>query len=1205
MQLIAWPVSFAVSQTVVINEFMASNGKTIEDEDGDTEDWIELYNYGEEPVDISGWALSDDFANPGRWVFPDTLLEPGEFLLVWASGKDRQDSSLHTNFKISSQGEELILSDTAGSWVDLVPATSVPTDISYGRKPDGGEDWFYFDDPTPGLPNTTENFSGITSPPVFSEPSGFFTDSFHLELVHPDTKAQLIYTLDGSWPDVENLQGSHYLYKNQYAFYPDDDLGEFLEGTITSYPYEQGIWVSDPSQQPDHLTRFTSTVHAPDYIPECPVSKAVVVRAKALKDGYLPSQVVSHTYFVHPRGRDRYTLPVVSFSLSEAAFFDYEEGIYTPGKYADKWRDENPGSAFSWPYEGNFHRRGIAWEHPANMTYFPEGEENAALNQDMGVRIHGGGTRSFPMKSLRLYARNAYGPSRFHYPFFEDKSLTGFNRLLLRNSGQDFTTQLWQPHRTSRTMFRDAFIQNLVHNLNFETQAYAPVVVFINGEYWGIQNFRERYDKHYLERVFGVDPENIDLLTYRHTAKEGDNQHYLQTLNYIETYGLADSIHFSHIKTQIDVENFIDYQVANIFIANTDWPGNNIDFWRLRTDSFVENAPLGHDGRWRWLLYDTDFAFGLIMGEQQYKHNTLAFATEEDGEHWPNPPWSTFLLRSFLENESFRIAFINRFADLMNSTFRTDHVLDVLGSFRDKLLPEMEEHFMRWAPWEDLQSWEQHLDVLRGFAGNRPAYQRKHIKEMFGIEKVSRVTLDVSHPYHGSVKINSINVDSDLDGVSDDIYPWHGLYFKGIPITIKALPSPGYTFSHWEGDFEGTDSVITITPSGAINVKAHFTATGEETLLAYWLFDDSLPNDTPLSKVEPRYAVADSFLLKYESCYPEYPYQQGHPYWRQGSMERRNNPTPLNYYPHANDSVSYENAEMRGLQVRTPFRYDENRSSIIFHLPTKGVKDLLFRFAAKDEGADSKLVLDYALDSSSHWSQKGLYPRELNLTQGFQLFEVDLGQIEEVRNKNDGFRLRISFVSNHQEGAGRSISRATFNNFSLHGVVCMAHTIRATSTSTGKIEPPGNITLSGCAKQTFLLTPLKNHVIEDVKVDGRSFLEQVQPLGDGKGLITLENPDRNQHVHASFKLDNGGGNSDSILLFPNPVKNNLTISSSKQFQRIEIFDLKGTLIKRHKVRARQTDINLAEFAAGVYVVKISGEGFWIRRKIVKTGEPTD
>ncbi|TVQ03117.1 MAG: lamin tail domain-containing protein, partial [Balneolaceae bacterium] len=172
------------AQQVVLNEIMASNNSIIADEDGDYEDWIEIHNYSDSAVSLAGYGLSDDYDNPFRWMFPEITIQPGEFLLVWASNKDRADPAapLHTNFAIASAGEEILLTAADSTRIDELPLTEIPTDMSIGRQPDGTGEWVYFEEPTPGAANTTQGISGLLEPPVFSHSPGFYTEPFELEI---------------------------------------------------------------------------------------------------------------------------------------------------------------------------------------------------------------------------------------------------------------------------------------------------------------------------------------------------------------------------------------------------------------------------------------------------------------------------------------------------------------------------------------------------------------------------------------------------------------------------------------------------------------------------------------------------------------------------------------------------------------------------------------------------------------------------------------------------------------------------------------------------------------------------------------------------------------------------------------------------------------------------------------------------------------
>jgi hypothetical protein len=1181
---------FASSQPLVINEVMASNATTIGDEDGDFEDWVELYNPGGQVIHLIGYGLSDDYDNPFRWIFPDVAIHPGEFLLVWASGKNRSQPGgpLHTNFAISATGEEVLITRPDGVRLDELPPTPIPIDISFGRQPDGGEHWYFFNEPTPGAPNTGEGFYDILEPPVFSKEGGFYTESFALSISHPEPDVTIVYTLDGSEPSINNIDGTTYFYKNSYPMQPGSPMGDFLTESYQSLLYDGSISVYNRSDTPDKLSQMASTVQVPYYFPQEPVFKAMIVRARAYKEGMMPGDVATHSYFITADGASKFSLPVISVATQEDNLFDYEKGIYTPGIDADQWRLDNPDNPFGWPFPGNYRRRGDEVEYPAHFELFEIPDGSRAVARDVGLRIHGGATRAFPMKSLRIYARNVYGHSHFFYPFFESRPHSLYKRLILRNSGNDFMTNV-DPWSVKETMFRDAAIQEIMRPLHVETQAYQPAIVFLNGEYWGIQNIRERYDKHFLERVYGVDPENIDLLTSKDVPQEGDNLHYKATLQYIEEHGLEEVMHYEYIQTRIDVENYIDYNIANIYSDNTDWPGNNIDFWRLRTITYMPNSPFGHDGRWRWLLFDMDFGFGL-RSINNYAHNTLAFAAEADGEGWPNPPWSTLLFRNFLENHDFRIQFINRFADLLNTAFLPERTTGVINTFKDDIRDEIVVHLDRWGYPDAYDLWKENVQVMLDFALKRPMHQKEHIRNFFHLDGMIDVHLDVDNQLKGNVRINTIVISPETAGVADYPYPWKGRYFINIPIEIEAIPAPGYEFSHWEGAVASDSAVLAIDVQHDVSLKAHFSRTDDEVLIHYWHFDTAIPNDTPLENLPASYSILSGGAeIQYFSCLEGYPFYPGHAMWRKASMERRNEPTPMNYRPDGNNGIPYANASMRGLQVKQPFVDGDKENTMIFSLPSDGFTDVVFRFAAKDEGAADVLIIDYSLDAHSNvWISEDLDVNELTLESWYKLYVVDFSDIPGANNNPD-FKVRIRFDGNDMsEDAG---NRVTFNNVSLDGVVIDAFNIYAAADHNGSISPRGRVPVYQFGSQDFLITPNENHMIADVFVDGESISDDLIFMGD-TAIYTFSDVRADHHIRGSFSLDTDfiEEQDDNLIIYPNPASYFVSVASPDKINKIEFSDLTGRVVLSHDVLASTGHtVNISHLQNGLYILTVYTE----------------
>ena len=193
----------AFSQNLAINEVMPSNTTVIADEEGDFEDWIEIYNYGQTAINLNGYGISDDELAPYKWTFPEVSIQPNEYILIWASGKARSivGQPFHTNFNVNASGEIIYLTDPEGNLVDEFPSVDVPTDYSYGKYPDGTGDWRFFIQSSPGSENIGPGYGVLLSPPIFSHPDGVYSSAFSLTILTPDAGAKIYYTLDGSEPD--------------------------------------------------------------------------------------------------------------------------------------------------------------------------------------------------------------------------------------------------------------------------------------------------------------------------------------------------------------------------------------------------------------------------------------------------------------------------------------------------------------------------------------------------------------------------------------------------------------------------------------------------------------------------------------------------------------------------------------------------------------------------------------------------------------------------------------------------------------------------------------------------------------------------------------------------------------------------------------------------------------------------------------------
>ena len=1010
---------------VVINEVLSSNSTVLADENGSYEDWVELFNTGATTVNLNGYGLSDDAAVPLKWIFPNVSIGAGQYLLVWCSDKNRRvpGSPLHTNFKISSEGESVLLSTAAGVLVNNSPATASLQNISIGRSPNGTGNFLFFGLPTPNAANTTASYTESLPSPIFSQNSGFVTAGFSLSISTDVPGASIIYTVDGSEPKSTNLGGTTYSYKNQYPEVFGQVSGPLLTKSFQTLNYTGPIPIADRSALPNKLAGISTTYDADPstYMPANPIYKGTVVRAKVIKPGALDSKTTTRSYFVSPSGSNRFSLPVVSISIDENKFFDYNNGIYVAGADFETWRAANPTLNADWEEgTGNFFRTGIANEKVGNISYLVNGTE--VLNQDAGFRIHGGISRRYQLKSLNVYARSEYGKNSFDYQLFNDLNTDNFSSFVLRNSGGDFPN----------TMFRDALNQAVLKSLRPDKEAYQPTVSFVNGEFWGILNIRDRYSSDYFKRTYNA--EEVDYLENNASVMEGDNVNYNALMNYINTNSLATPANYNYVKTQVDPENFADYYIGNIFMLNEDWLNNNVNFWRNKIPVNNLGAANGLDGRWRWAYHDMDNTMGYVFGD--INANNLAIANSFGTVSY-NHEWATRLFRKMLENAEFRNYFINRFADALNTTFLPARTIGIMQSMKAVIFPTIPEHIARWKSPAVIGDYNWYMGYQTGFFNQRPALERNHIRSVFNITANINANLDVSAPEHGYIKINTIDVKQGTDGITSYPYPWTGIYFANIPVTLKAIAYPGYTFSHWTGASSSTNPEITVNSATNFSVTAVFIAEAAPSShpIYAWFMNSAIANNEPLTTLTSTYKTgAVDGVLTYQSCLTGYPFTSADPNWRKASMERRNSPTEINYYPEVNSNLPFATSDMKGLQIREPFQNGSATNTMVYSFSTSGYKDIQFTFAAINELTNAAgILVDYSTTAGApSWQTAGLASSTLALTNGYQSFMVDFTNIPSANNNPD-FKVRLRFAgSNLTVDAG---NRVTFNNVTVNGTL--------------------------------------------------------------------------------------------------------------------------------------------------------------------------
>lgn len=548
---------------LVINEVMASNSSSFQDPQGEYDDWIEIHNYGRETIDLGGMFLTDEVSIPTKWMVPaNTRIQPGGFLIIWADN-DIADPGLHANFKLNDRGEQVSLFDSDGATlIDSLAFGEQTSDISYGRYPDAGDDMRFFNIPSPSARNDNA-YLGAVEKIGFSHTRGFYESPITVTLATETEDAIIYYSLDGTEP------------------YEMTDRGRAV-----------GIIYTGP----------------------IPISKTTCLRAVAVKPGWMPTKTVTQTYLFlddvirqdHqatlnagfptswgsysspdygmdrdiigtfstrglPNGDDRYnrryaitirsdllSIPTLSISMNIDDMFG-RDGIYS-----------NPT------------QHGIAYERPASIELiYPDGTEGFQIN--CGIRIQGGAFRNFSLatkKSFRLLFKGIYGPGKLEFPLFGEDATDTFDTIVLRAGANDGYS--WRSARYTEQYTRDEFGRSLQRAMGHAGAHGTFVHLYINGIYWGLYNPCERPDHSFSASYHGGDRDNWDAI-HDNSASNGNKTAWNRMIALCREAATSNEAYLELQNGHLDVTNYVDYLIVNLWGGNWDWPWKN--WWAGRDQS--------------------------------------------------------------------------------------------------------------------------------------------------------------------------------------------------------------------------------------------------------------------------------------------------------------------------------------------------------------------------------------------------------------------------------------------------------------------------------------------------------------------------------------------------------------------------------------------------------------------------------------------
>lgn len=759
---------------LLINEVCPKNKKCLSDSDGDFSDWVEIYNPTDKPINLKGAALTDSSLTPLKWTFPSVNIKARGYLVVFCSDKDTKSPELHTNFKISGGSEEIILNSPSGKKIDSVIVANTAEDKTYGREKDGSA--FKILTPTPGKSNSgskTAESAGIVAP-IMSAESGFYAEGFSLRLT-AEAGTTIYYTTDGSVPTSASK-------KYSYPIKIQERKGE------EKLMFKKDLTV-DPSTEQTPYGGF---------------EMANVIRAIAVNKNGETSPVSTSTYFVGKKTAEKYKdATVISVVSDPDGLYNQKTGIFVAGDTFKAWRKENPSEPLDGNSQANFNQRGIEWEREGHVEIFRGGELEAS--EACGIRTHGGWSRNSTQKSMKFYFRAEYGESKLKYELFEDnaayddgKVVKEYKRFMVRNGGNDSFCLL----------YKDAWTQACVQDFPFAVQASDAAVVFLDGEYWGLYTLNEVYDDHYIEENYGVNSDNAVMIKAGslEEGEDGDYKLWEDACNFIRNNDMSKEANYKKACEYFDMTSFTEYLALEYYISNDDWLWNNWAAWRARETSDTKY----HDGKWRFMCYDTEFSMDLYSSGSNYRANIMAESVKKgDGHLGP-------LVVSLLKNSDFKSKLVVSLEDVMNIAFNPKSAAELLDEFHEEYAPYIPQHFKRYVFWQSLQGIEQNRDSWKKWLQKRYDYMPTQIKENLGLttDKTNNLSISVNGA-GGTVKINGIPLQ-----FTDS--KWTGHYLSGYHLTVEAVPESGYEFTGWTGGYTGSSKTLTINPSRDFELTANF-----------------------------------------------------------------------------------------------------------------------------------------------------------------------------------------------------------------------------------------------------------------------------------------------------------------------------------------------------------------------------------------------
>ncbi|MCI8545527.1 MAG: hypothetical protein HFH09_04805 [Bacilli bacterium] len=735
-----------------ITEVLPNNAGHFTDQYGNYSGYIEIRNKTNKTISLKEYGLGGDVLAPFRWQFPNIQIGPNETKIIYTSGKNDTEKELHANFKLTSKNGVAILTKS-GKIVDQITYTNLENGMALIKE----NKWIRSGKISPGYPNTTEGIESFSKKYLKNKEGLIINEIMNNNTSYLVQNGNEYY----DWIEIKNNSKKEINLKDYYLSKNDNRLTEWNFPDITLSPGELYVVMASGdinlSNKSYKHTNFklseTESLYITDgkniidsmFISEVPLeysmgrgenygffyfskptpkekngtgilqvaSKTEVHKAAGIYnniDGInLEIEANGTIYYtldgsVPSTKSSKYTGPIFLKKTTVVRSINVEEGKIdspvTTSSYIINEGHTLPVMSVSMNPNDFKRVSSNSWTDLEVASYAEFYEDGKSFSIPCGFRLFGGSTRGMAKKSFSLKFKKKYGEASLHYPVFDNRDFSIFNTLVLRSGSQD----------SENAFLRDILTTSLMEDSEAEVQSYKSMILYINGEYWGVYNIREKVDDEFLSNHYNVDGSKGNITRTDYLVSLGTSKDYQNIVNYVSTHDMSKSSNYEYVKKRVNINSLIDFWVGEIYTTNNDI-----------INSRVFSHPDIDHGKMHFIFYDLDYS--MYFPENNY----YTFMTNPEGMSDFKVP-TTFMINMF-KSQEFRNDFVERLSWNLKNIWNKEHVLERLDEIYNKLKPEMERNQKRWGM--TMKDWEDSIKIVREFIEKREGYLLRQTKNFF------------------------------------------------------------------------------------------------------------------------------------------------------------------------------------------------------------------------------------------------------------------------------------------------------------------------------------------------------------------------------------------------------------------------------------------------------------------------------------------